>query len=53
MINGTIKARVVLMFLGNPSFVSGQAGVVAASLCLGVPLRCPRWNGRRGDSSTR
>ena len=41
MINGTIKARVVLMFLGNPSFVSGQAGVVAASLCLGVPLRCP------------
>jgi hypothetical protein len=32
-------------------------GVVAASLCRGVPPHChrapPRWNGRRGDSSTR
>jgi hypothetical protein len=28
-------------FFGNPSFVSGQAGVAAASLCLGFPLRCP------------
>jgi hypothetical protein len=29
------------MFLGKPSFISWQAGVVAASLCLGLTLRCP------------
>jgi hypothetical protein len=35
-----IKAAVVLMFFDNPSFVSGQAGVIAASLRPGVRLRC-------------
>jgi hypothetical protein len=32
---------ILLMFLGKPSFISWQAGVVAVSLCLGLTLRCP------------